>query len=184
MKHRSIIKKLAPCKCSTNLFRRRASVCVLWCFFGYPRPSLAGIGVPLGIDRAMCLDAQGGIKAQRQPFVVGVVVNILSTVGTENTYTPARLEALFKSSQSSPFVPSRIRSPSFLASDCVVNRFRCFVKRSAVLFFVPRGSFCTSPLYRSCATWQEWFSSFFVSMRSVFHSKFPCPRSSQSCTSS
>ena len=49
----------------------------------------------------MCLDAQGGIKAKRQPIVVGcgrevlwswtwsergVVVNILSLVGTENTY--------------------------------------------------------------------------------------------------
>ena len=49
---------------------------------------------------------------------------------------PARLEALFKSSQSSPFVRSRIRSPSFLASDCVLGPSRCFVKRSAVLFFV------------------------------------------------
>ena len=58
---------------------------------------------------------------------------------TEDTCTPARLEALFKSSQSSPsvsFVPSRIRSPSFLASDCVRNPSRCFVKTSAVLFFV------------------------------------------------
>ena len=50
----------------------------------------------------MCLDAQGGIKAKRQPFVVGfclevmwswtwsercVVVHILSDVGTENTYS-------------------------------------------------------------------------------------------------
>ena len=61
----------------------------------------------------MCLDAQGGIKAKRQ-LLCGwcclevmlswtwsercVVVNILSDVGTENTHTPARLEALFKSS--------------------------------------------------------------------------------------
>ena len=55
---------------------------------------------------------------------------------TENTYTLVRLEALFKSPQSSPFVPSRIRSPSFLARACVRNPSRCFVKRSAVLFFV------------------------------------------------
>ena len=46
----------------------------------------------------MCHDAQGGIKAKREPFVVGVflksrfrgrrgvVVNILSDVGIENTY--------------------------------------------------------------------------------------------------
>ena len=74
------------------------------------------------------------------------VVYILSTVKTENTYTPARLEALFEkalsrhhSSVSStivPFVPSRIRSPRFFGSDCVRNPSRCFVKTSAVLFFV------------------------------------------------
>ena len=84
----------------------------------------------------MCLDAQGGIKAKRQPFVVGVVVkscglwtwsercvvNILSVTGNENTYTSLpRLDAQFKSSQSSPLLPSRIGSPSFLASDCVLN---------------------------------------------------------------
>ena len=63
-------------------------------------------------------------------------MNFLSTVGTENAYTPARLEALFKGSQSSPLVPSKIRSPSFLARDCVLYPFRCFVKRSAVLLFV------------------------------------------------
>ena len=59
---------------------------------------------------------------------------ILSTV-KKSTDIPARLDALFKSSQSS-FVPSRIRSPSFLASDCVLGPSRCFVKRSAVLSFV------------------------------------------------
>ena len=87
----------------------------------------------------MCLDAQGGIKAKRQPFVAGVilkscvldvvgedVVDILSPVGTENTYTSARLEALFTSSQSSPFVPSKIRGSRFLASDYVLNPFECF----------------------------------------------------------
>ena len=70
---------------------------------------------------------------------------ILSTVKTENTYTPARLKKLFKSSQLTPFlsrhhlwhfVPPKIRSPSFFASDCVRNPSRCFVKRSAVLIFV------------------------------------------------
>ena len=54
------------------------------------------------------------------------VVYFLSTVKTENTYTPARLEALFNSSQSS-LVPSKIRSPSFLASDYVLGQSRCFV---------------------------------------------------------
>ena len=42
---------------------------------GHRRPSLAGIGVPCMSLREppMCLDAQGGIKAKRQPFaVVGV----------------------------------------------------------------------------------------------------------------
>ena len=52
------------------------------------------------------------------------------SVKTENTYTPARLEALFKSSQSSPFlpfvpfvpfVPSRIRSPSSSRASVVRN---------------------------------------------------------------
>ena len=43
---------------------------------GFPRPSLAVIGVPWVIDGdpPMCLDAQGGIKTKRQPFVVGAVV--------------------------------------------------------------------------------------------------------------
>ena len=61
------------------------------------------------------------------------VVDILSPVGTENTYTSARLEALFTSSQSSPFVPSKIRGSRFLASDYVLNPFECFVWRSAVM---------------------------------------------------
>ena len=79
-------------------------------------------------------------------------MNILSTAGTENTCTAARLEALFKSSQSSPFVPSKIRSPSFLASDGVLNPFRCFVKRSAVLCFVSssRFVFCLSIVQVLC----------------------------------
>ena len=64
------------------------------------------------------------------------MVYILSTVQTEKTYTSARLEALFKSSQSSPFVPSTIRSLNFLARDCVLGASRCFVKRSAVVSFV------------------------------------------------
>ena len=40
------------------------------------RPSLDGHRCTVGIDRdpPMCLDAKGGIKAKRQPFVVGVVV--------------------------------------------------------------------------------------------------------------
>ena len=39
---------------------------------GHPRPSLAGIGVPwcpCG-DPPLCLVAQDGIRAERQPFVV------------------------------------------------------------------------------------------------------------------
>ena len=58
-------------------------------------------------------------RQSANPFVAGVVltscavVHSLSDVGTENACTPARLEALFTSSQSSPFVPSRIRSSRF-----------------------------------------------------------------------
>ena len=55
-----------------------------------------------------------------------VVVHILSDVGTENTHTPARLEALFESSQSSQFLPSRIRGSRHLASDCVLNPSKHF----------------------------------------------------------
>ena len=62
------------------------------------------------------------------------VVHILSIVETENTYTPARLEALFTSSHSS--VPPIACSPSFRKSDFVRGPFRNFVKRSAVLSFV------------------------------------------------
>ena len=80
-----------------------------------------------------------------------VVVYILSTVKTENTYTTAQLEALVQKLSVViipqplsfvplvpivPSVPSRIRSPSSFASNCARNPSRCFVKRSAVLFFV------------------------------------------------
>ena len=68
-----------------------------------------------------------------------VVANILSDVGTENTYTPARLEALFESSQSSPFVPSS--QDSKFKYPCERLRSQCFVKRSAVLFFVSSSRF-------------------------------------------
>ena len=54
------------------------------------------------------------------------MVHILSDVGTGNTYTPARLEAMFISSPSSPFVPTRIRGSRFLASDCVLNPSKQF----------------------------------------------------------
>ena len=62
------------------------------------------------------------------------VVYILSTVETEDTYTPARLKALLPGSQSS--VHPVTCSPSFLESDCVRGPSKNFVKRSAVLFFV------------------------------------------------
>ena len=70
---------------------------------------------------------------------------------TESTYTPARLKALVQKLpvviipqplsfvpfvRFVPSVPSKIRSPSFFASDCVRNPSRCFVKKSAVFFFV------------------------------------------------
>ena len=99
------------CKCSTkcvSLVVESSSSVVL---FGLPTAFPCGLRCIVGIDRdpPMCLDALGGIKAKRQPFCGWcclevmwswtwsercVVVNILSDVGTENTYTPARLEAL------------------------------------------------------------------------------------------
>ena len=60
-------------------------------------------------------------------------MNILSDVGTENTDTFARLEALITSSQSSPFV-----GPNFFASDCIL---KCFVKRSAMVCLVSSSRF-------------------------------------------
>ena len=98
--------------------------------------------------------------------------------------TPARLDALFKSSQSSPFVSSRIRGSCFLASDCVLNVSKTFSCRDLKCCSskVPRGSSCSTQLYRSCATWQVWFSSFLVPMRSVIHSNFVRPRNSRPCT--
>ena len=105
------------CECSTKCL---SLVVVVVCgTFGLHTAFPCGHLCTVGIDRdpPMCLDAQGGIKAKRQPFCGWccpevmwswmwsercVVANILSGVGTENTYTPARLEALFTSSQSSP----------------------------------------------------------------------------------
>ena len=70
--------------------------------FVVPTAFPCGHRCTVGIDRdpPVCLDAHGGIKAKRQPFVAGsrevmwswtwsercVVVNILSLVGTQNTY--------------------------------------------------------------------------------------------------
>ena len=52
---------------------------------GYPRPSLAKHRCTVGIDwdPPMCLDAQGGIKAKRQPIVAGVLLKscVLDVVG-------------------------------------------------------------------------------------------------------
>ena len=44
--------------------------------FGLPTAFPCGHRCTVDIDQdpPMCLDAQGGIKAKRQPFVVGVVV--------------------------------------------------------------------------------------------------------------
>ena len=134
--------------------------------FGLPTAFPCGYRCTAGIERdpTMCLDMprrhQSNAPSLCSREVMWswtwsercVVVNILSTVGTENTYTPARLEELFKSSQPSPFVPSRIRSPSFLASDHVLNPFRWFVKRSAVSFFVSSSRFvlCLSTVQVLC----------------------------------
>ena len=150
---------------------------------GLPTAFPCGHRCTVGIDRdpPMCHDAQGDIKAKRQPLcgwcclVVtclgrdrrDVFGYILSDVRTENTYTHARLEGAVHK-LSSQFVPSRIRGSRSLASDCVLNPSKHF--RVEICSAAPRGSCCASPLYRSCANWQVQFSSFFVSMRSVFHS--------------
>ena len=117
--------------------------------FGLPTAFPCGHRCTVGIDRdpPVCLDAQGGIKARLQPFCGWcclevmwswtwsercVVVNILSDVGTENTHTPARVEALFASHESrSKFPGERLSS-------------QCFVKRSAVVCFVSSSMFVLS----------------------------------------
>ena len=89
-------------------------------------------------DLCLSVDKLKTEKTKEQCQCTEVIVYvryILSTVKTESTHTPARLDALFKSSQPS-LVPSRIRSPSFLPSDCDLGPSRRFVKRSAVLSFV------------------------------------------------
>ena len=146
------------CQCSTKCLSLVVESLSSVVLLGYPRPSLTGISVQwvlTGTHR--CVDAQGGIKAKRQPFrgwfrlevmwswtwsEKCVVVNILSDVGTENADTPARLEGLFTSSQSSPFVPSTIFSRSKFP--CERLRSQCFVKRSAVLCFVSPSMFVLS----------------------------------------
>ena len=101
---------------------------------GHPWPSVSGTGVPCGCpcrDRPVCLCG----KAPSHFVVVGVVGVVTSCVlcarvarvskdlkptgcrsfATENTYTPARLEALFKLSvvTTQSFVPFPIFAPKF-----------------------------------------------------------------------
>ena len=157
---------------------------------GYPRPSLAGKGVPwvlTGTHRCALMPRVAS-RHSANPFEAGVVlkpcgqgrgrrcvvVNILSGVGTENTYTPGRLEALFTSSQSSPFVPPTNRGPNFLASD-TFTMFReeiCSVVLRELLDVCVEPLNCTSPAQPAgCSS-------------RAFRSKFPCPHNSPSCTSS
>ena len=77
-----------------TIFRKWSSVVLL----GYPRPSLAGIGVPWVLTRTQrcALMPRVASRQSANPFVAGVVlkfcchgrvvVNILSDVGTENTH--------------------------------------------------------------------------------------------------
>ena len=58
----------SSCECASLVYGLQSILVLL----GYPRPSLAGVGIYL--DPPMCLDAQDGIKAKRQPLVVPVVV--------------------------------------------------------------------------------------------------------------
>ena len=68
-----------PCKCLTNVLRSQVSVRILLSScgaVGLPTAFFCGHRCTVGIDRypPMCLDAQNGIKAKRQPFVAGVVL--------------------------------------------------------------------------------------------------------------
>ena len=153
------------------MLRCHVSVCVLLSScgaVGLPTAFPCGHRCTVGIDRdsPMCLDAQGGIQAKRQPFVAGVVLYscVLNVIGQMCSCTFCQMLDLrilthlldwkrcSQSSQSSPFVPSRIRGSLFLSSDCVLNPAN--VSCRDLECCAPRGSCCASPLYKSCATWQ------------------------------
>ena len=111
---------------------------------GYPRPSLSGIGVPCVLTGTppMCLDAQGGTKAKRQPLCGWCCLVVmclgrhrrdvlsctfLSDVRTEYTYTPCSTgSAVHKLSVVTIRTMSRIRGSRFLATDCVLNPSKLF----------------------------------------------------------
>ena len=59
------------CEWSTKVFESCDRVVVVCGAFGLLPAFLAGIGCTVGIDRdpPMCLDAQGGIEAKRQPLL-------------------------------------------------------------------------------------------------------------------
>ena len=81
----------------------------------------------------MCLDARGDIEAESQPSCGWCCLEIMWSWTTLDLRILTLLEALFTSSQSSPFVPSR-DSKSKVPSER--QRSQCCVKRSAVLCFV------------------------------------------------
>ena len=60
----------------SKMFESCCRVVVVCGAFGLPTAFPCGHRCTVGIDRdpPMCLDAQGGIKAKRQPFVVCVVL--------------------------------------------------------------------------------------------------------------
>ena len=92
-----------------KVFESCCRVVVVCGAFGLPTAFPCGHRCTVGIDwdPPMCLDAQGGIKAKRQPICGWcclevmwswtrsercVVVNILSDVGSENTYKKTTVE--------------------------------------------------------------------------------------------
>ena len=97
---------------------------------------------------------------------------ILSIVKSENTSHPCStggavqklsVVTIPQSSPSVQFVQSRIRSPSFFASDCLRNPFRCFVKRSASVVLrvhsTHRQTFLSDPLECCKASYFDMFES-------------------------
>ena len=102
-------------------------------------PSAPWVSLP-GPTWALRCPGRMASEAERQPLVECVLVNVFVFVfRTENTYTPARLEALFKSSQSSPFPshPSWYHSyhPQLTRSDSLQSFGGLWVFSSMKSFF-------------------------------------------------
>ena len=90
---------------------------VLWATHGLPSRASVYRGCPWR-DPPMCLDAKGGIKAKRQPFVVVGVWSCQCRV----VVSPARRTALFCEHFVAPTASAGCRSWMFFTMECFVQQ--------------------------------------------------------------